>query len=102
MNFSVTRTRDLIGVSAPEVIVEADVAAGDLDTAKVHQAEGLAFWRVLEADAAANGADIAAINAIYDLANEPGANGGEAEVRAALQPMWDASAITAEDIGELG
>lgn len=28
MNFSVTRTRDLIGVSAPEVIVEADVAAG--------------------------------------------------------------------------
>jgi len=28
VNFSITRTRDLIGVNALEVIMEADVAAG--------------------------------------------------------------------------
>lgn len=81
--------------------VEADVAGGDADAAKVHQAEGLAFWRVIEATAAGAGADVDAINAIYSLANEPGANGGEEAVRTALEPLFSALGITAEDIGVL-
>lgn len=82
--------------------ITGDVEAGDSAEAKVHQAEGLSFWRVLEPNAAAAGADVDAINALYDLANEPGANGGEAEVRSALEPLFAQMGISAEDIGELG
>ncbi|MEM9611978.1 MAG: FEA1-related lipoprotein [Actinomycetota bacterium] len=82
-------------------LIEGDLAEGDAETAKAHQAEGLAFWRVIEPLAVPQGADAEAINAIFDLANEPGANGFGDEVRAALQPAWDALGISAEDIGEL-
>ncbi|MEM7094162.1 MAG: FEA1-related lipoprotein [Actinomycetota bacterium] len=82
-------------------LVENDLAEGDAEKARVHQAEGLAFWRVIEAYVTPAGADADAINAILGLENEPGANGGSNEVRAALQPAWDALGITADDIGAL-
>lgn len=83
-------------------VVEDDLAAGDLAAAEKHQAEGLAFWRVLQPLAVPGGADGDTIDSIYDLAAEPGANGGEAEVRAALQPYWDSAGIAADEIGDLG
>lgn len=82
-------------------LIEGDLEEGDTETAKVHQAEGLAFWRVIEAYVVPAGADAEAINAVLDLANEPGANGFGDEVSAALQPAWDAIGITADDIGVL-
>ena len=82
-------------------LIEGDLADGNDAKAKEHQAEGLAFFRVIEATVAPEGADIDALNDIYDLANEPGANGYGDEVRAALQPAWDALGITADDIGTL-
>lgn len=78
-----------------------DVAEGDDETAAVHQAEGLAFWRVVESWAADAGADVDAVNAMFDLSSEPGANGGGDEVRAALTPAWDTLSISPDDIGEL-
>jgi hypothetical protein len=82
-------------------LIEDDLAADDADTAAAHQAEGLTFWQVIEADAAALGADAETINAIFDLANEPGANGFGDEVRDALAPFWAEADITDDDIGEL-
>ncbi len=82
-------------------LIEGDLADGDAEAAKEHQAEGLAFWRVMEATLVGNGADGDAINAIFDLSNEPGANGFGDEVRAALEPAWSALGITADDIGQL-
>ncbi len=79
----------------------SDIAGGDDAKGREHQAEGLAFWRVIEAWASAAGADVDAVNAIFDLANDPAENGGGDEVRAALAPAWDALGITDEDIGEL-
>lgn len=82
-------------------LIEDDLADGDTETARVHQAEGYAFWRVIEAYMTPAGADGDAINAILGLDNEPGANGYGDEVRAALQPALDALGITDADIGEL-
>lgn len=82
-------------------LIEGDLADGNDAKAKEHQAEGLAFFRVIEAIVAPEGVDIDSINDIFDLANEPGANGYGDEVRAALQPAWDALGITADDIGTL-
>lgn len=82
-------------------IAQQDVESGDDEAAATHQAEGLAFWRVIEAHAAEVGADVDAINAIFDLSSEPGANGGGDEVRAALAPAWDTLSISPDDIGEL-
>ena len=81
--------------------MEGDLAEGDAETAKVHQAEGMAFWRVIEAYVAPVGADVDAVNAVLDLSEEPGANGFGGEVRAALEPAWEALGISAADIGEL-
>jgi len=78
-----------------------DLAAGDPDEARKHQAEGLAFWRVIEAIVAAEGADVDAVNAILSLDNEPAANGDGDDVRTALQPAWDALGIDSDDIGTL-
>jgi hypothetical protein len=78
-----------------------DIESGDAEAAAEHQAEGLAFWRVIEAWAAEGGADVDTINAVFDLGSEPGSNGGADEVRSALGPAWDALGISEEDIGEL-
>lgn len=82
-------------------LVETDVADGDTETAEAHRAEGLAFFRVIESIVADNGADVDAINGVYDLDAEPGSTGGGDEVRAALAPAWDALGISDADIGEL-
>ena len=82
-------------------LIEGDLADGNDAKAKEHQAEGLAFWRVVEAYMVPAGADSDVMDAIFDLDNPPGANGFGAEVRAALQPAWDALGIAASDIGSL-
>ena len=41
------------------------------------------------------------MDAIFNLDNPPGANGFGDEVRAALEPAWDALGIAASDIGSL-
>ena len=82
-------------------LIEGDLADGNDAKAKEHQAEGLAFWRVVEAYMVPAGADAGAMDAIFNLNNPPGANGYGAEVRAALEPAWDALGIAASDIGSL-
>lgn len=82
-------------------LVQGDLADGDAATARVHQAEGLAFWRVAESILVGAGADGDAINSVLGLDNDPGANGGSAEIRAALAPAWNSLGITADDIGAL-
>ena len=82
-------------------LIAGDLADGDEAKAREHQAEGYAFWRVMEAVLVGNGADGDAIDNILGLANEPGANGGSAEIRAALAPAWDALGISEADIGAL-
>jgi len=82
-------------------LIEGDLADGNDAKAKEHQAEGLAFWRVVEAYMVPAGADADAMDAIFNLNNPPGANGYGVEVRAALQPAWDALGIAASDIGSL-
>lgn len=81
--------------------IQADVAEGDDAAATKHIAEGLAFWRVIEAYVTPAGADGDTMNAIYALDGTPGANGGGDAVRAALQPAWDTFGITDADIGTL-
>lgn len=82
-------------------LIEGDLGEGNAERAKEHQAEGLAYWRVIEAWVAPAGADVEAVNAIFDLADEPGANGFGDEVRMALEPAWEALGISADDIGQL-
>ena len=82
-------------------VIEGDLADGNDAKAKEHQAEGLAFWRVVEAYMVPAGADATAMDAIFRLDNPPGANGFGDEVRAALEPAWDALGIAASDIGSL-
>ncbi|HVL03878.1 MAG TPA: FEA1-related lipoprotein [Acidimicrobiales bacterium] len=83
-------------------LVSEDLEADDAEKAREHQAEGYAFFRVMEPTLADAGADVDTIDAVLSLENEPGANGGEEEVRTALQPAFDALGISAEDIGQLG
>ena len=82
-------------------LIEGDLADGNDAKAKEHQAEGLAFWRVVEAYMVPAGADAQAMDAIFNLDNPPGANGYGDQVRAALQPAWDAMGTAANDIGSL-
>lgn len=82
-------------------LVVDDVEAGELEAAAEHRAEGLAFFRVIEAIVAEAGADTDAINAVYALSAELGSTGGGAEVAEALDPAWTALGITDADIGSL-
>ena len=82
-------------------LIEGDLADGHDAKAKEHQAEGLAFWRVVEAYMVPAGADADAMDAIFNLDNPPGANGFGDDARAALEPAWDALGIAASDIGSL-
>ena len=82
-------------------LIEGDLADGNDAKAKEHQAEGLAFWRVIEAYAVWSGADASAMSDIFDLSNEPGSAGYGDAVRAALQPAWTELGISASDIGTL-
>lgn len=82
-------------------LVEGDLADGNDAKAAEHQAEGLAFWRVIEPYAVPSGADATAMSAIFDLSNEPGSAGYGDAVRAALEPAWQNMGISADDIGTL-
>lgn len=81
-------------------VIETDLAEGDASAARVHQAEGYSFFRVMEAVFAENGADVGAINDFYALENDP-SPGGYDVIAGALQPAWDALGITVGDIGSL-
>ena len=86
------------------VKVEGDLEGGDMAKARIHQAEGLAFWRVIEPELGALGMfgdTIATLNAEYDLANEPGSGPGADAVRTALYPVWGLLEIGRDDIGSL-
>ena len=78
----------------------AKAADGDFDAAEGavrNWDQGLAFWRVIEAYAAAQGADVDTVNSIFDLANESGVTGNGDTVRTALAPAWDAVGISSDD-----
>ena len=86
------------------VKVEADLAAGDMDKARIHQAEGYAFWRVLEPELAATGyfaETIETLNSAYHLDNEPGSGPSSDDIRTALYPVWGLLEISQDDIGSL-
>lgn len=98
--------RNLAIIYSQATVKYADVAAedveeGDEEAARVHQAEGYAFFRVIENLLADAGADVEAVNAILHLSNEPAAAGGGDEVRAALAASWEELDISEEDIGTL-
>lgn len=96
-------TRNIVITYSQAAVRYATLAAADVeagDDPMEHVIEGLAFFRVIEPIVAAAGADVDAITIVLDPAS-PGAQGGGDEVRAALQPAWDALGISADDIGEL-
>lgn len=82
-------------------LIEGDLADGNDAKAAEHQAEGLAFWRVIEAYAVGAGADASAMSDVFDLDNAPGSAGYGDAVRAALQPAWQTLGISESDIGTL-
>lgn len=81
-------------------VMGEDISDGDHDAARVHQAEGYAFWRVLapfvaEADSAA----AEEIDGLLALSAEPTEDAGEA-VRAALEGVYADLGIDARQVGE--
>ncbi len=78
--------------------VDSDIADGDMDKARIHQAEGYAFWRVLAPMLAGTDVDAAAINGVYELSNQP-ASGSHDTVVAALTPALEGLGIASEDLG---
>ncbi|MEX2620685.1 MAG: FEA1-related lipoprotein [Egibacteraceae bacterium] len=81
-------------------VMGEDLAGGDQEAARVHQAEGYAFWRVLapfiaEADAAA----AEEIDAVLALTAEPTEGEGDA-IRAALEGVYADLGIDEEQVGE--
>ena len=86
------------------VKVEADLAEGDMGKARIHQAEGLAFWRVLEPELGLLGMfaeTIETLNSAYELENEPGSGASSDDIRTALYPVWALLEIGRDDIGSL-
>lgn len=82
-------------------VMGEDIAGGGQEAARVHQAEGYAFWRVLapfiaEADAAA----AEEIDAVLALSAEPTEGAGDA-IRAALAGAYDDLGIDEGQVGEL-
>ena len=79
----------------------SDLAEGDTEAARVHQAEGLAFWRVIEPIVGdVDKASTDAINTVFQLSNPP-KSGTEGDVRKALEPIWMSLGISAEEVGTL-
>jgi len=78
--------------------VDSDIADGDMDAARVHQAEGYSFWRVLAPMLASTDVDAAAIDGVYQLSNQPAA-GSHDTVVAALTAALEGLGITTEDLG---
>lgn len=81
--------------------ITGDLAKDDAEKARVHQAEGWSFFRIIEPWVAAT--DAAAAKTIaghYDLANQPSANAGP-DVLAALESVYPAWGISSNEIGTL-
>ena len=81
--------------------VYSDLEAGDTEAARVHQAEGWAFFRVIEPILGNNGIDTSTIDSILNLANPPG-SGSVDDVTAVLNPVIADFGITPEEFGSYG
>ena len=81
--------------------VYSDLEAGDTEAARVHQAEGWAFFRVIEPILGNNGIDTSTIDSILNLANEPG-SGSVDDITAVLNPVIAYFGITPEEFGSYG
>ena len=83
-------------------LFDGDLGGGDAGAARVHQAEGWAFYRVLEPFVAKVDAGAAAtIATYYDLAAGAPRSGAGAAVQAALEPVYGGLGISADEIGTL-
>ena len=67
----------------------------------MHQAEGWAFFRVIEPILGNNGIDTSTIDSILNLANEPG-SGSVDDITAVLNPVIAYFGITPEEFGSYG
>lgn len=82
--------------------MDASVASGDMDSARVEQVEGWAFYRVIEPMvAAADPAAAELISSVYDPSNAPTAGQADA-VREALEAIYADLGVTKEMVGTLG
>ena len=83
-------------------VMDGDLANGDAGAARVHQAEGWAFFRVIEPLVANVNAEAAAtVASYYDLsAGAPRSGAGDA-VQAALESAYAGLGISADEVGTL-
>jgi hypothetical protein len=82
-------------------VIANDLAEGDTASAREHQAEGWAFFRVIEPLVATIDSGAAAtIAGFYDLASAPSADGDPA-VRNAMESVYGPYDITTADVGTL-
>ena len=81
--------------------VYSDLEAGDTEAARVHQAEGWAFFRIIEPILGNNGIDTSVIDGILNMENEPG-SGSVADIQAVLDPVIAYFGITPAEFGSYG
>jgi hypothetical protein len=82
--------------------IDAALAQGKSDEARVRQAEGWAYYRVIEPLVAhANTTAALAVAGVFDLASKP-ATGAVAKVTAAFNSTYAPLGISPADVGELG
>lgn len=81
--------------------MDSSVSEGDMETARIEQAEGWSFYRVIEpAVANADPAVAELISSVYELSNDPAAGQADA-VREALESIYAELGVTKEMIGSL-
>ena len=81
--------------------VYSDLEAGDTEAARVHQAEGWAFFRIIEPILGNNGINTSVIDSILNMENEPG-SGSVADIQAVLDPVIAYFGITPAEFGSYG
>jgi len=81
--------------------VYSDLEAGDTEAARVHQAEGWAFFRIIEPILGNNGIDTSVIDSILNMENEPG-SGSVADIQTVLDPVIASFGITPAEFGSYG
>lgn len=81
--------------------IDAALGDGDPGKARIQQAEGWAFYRVIEPLVALADPEVAAtVDGYLNLGNEPRAGAGDA-IRSALESVYPALGITADEVGTL-
>jgi hypothetical protein len=81
--------------------IDAALAQGKADEARLRQAEGWAYYRVIEPlIAKANTTTAQTLAGIFDLTSKP-ADGSAAKVTSALSSAYDALRISPSDVGQL-